>query len=38
MKKWGIERTEDIIKKHYGNNPKALKFMLECYREILRGE
>lgn len=38
MKKWGIERTEDLIKKHYGDKAKALKFMLDCYKEIIRGE
>lgn len=38
MKKWGIERTEELIKKHYGDNPKAFHFMIKCYREILRGE
>ena len=35
MKEWGIERTEELIKKHYGDNPKALKFMLDCYKEII---
>ena len=38
MKKRGIERTEEIIKKHYGDNPKAFQFMQTCYREIIRGE
>ncbi len=32
---YGIEGTEDAIKRVYRGNRKALKYMLECYREIL---
>ncbi len=35
---YGIEGTEDAIKRVYRNLPKALKYMLECYQEIIKGE
>ena len=38
FKKWGIERTEEKIRYNYHLNSKMSDFMLECYREILRGE
>jgi len=38
MKKWGIEATEEKIYKYYGNNKKALKYMLDCYKSIIGGK
>ena len=38
MRKWGIEKTEEKIKQHYGDNAKAYSFMMECYKEIIKGD
>jgi len=33
---YGIEGTEDAIKRVYRGNRKALKYMLDTYQEILK--
>ena len=35
---YGIEGTEDAIKRVYRGNRKALKYMLKCYGEIINYE
>ena len=37
MKKYGIEGTEDIIKRVYENMPDTRDYLLRLYREILKG-
>lgn len=34
--KYGIEKTEDVIKSVYKLMPKAKKYMLKRYKELLR--
>ena len=38
IKKFGAELTEEKIHKYYGNNPKTLKYMLECYKSIIQSK